>query len=90
MIRKGDDFTFVTTGRKIDANRGIIGLAPDGSVFGGYDDIVFYYDDPITPEERRELAEYMIAQWAAFAKADRIRAVMGAEIISETPLHNRK
>ena len=23
-------------------------------------------------------------------KADRIRAVMGAEIISETPLHNRK
>ena len=51
----------LSTGKEVSANCGIIGLSPDGRVFGGYDDA--RVDEKLTPHERRELADYMIAKW---------------------------
>jgi hypothetical protein len=67
----GDTVKF-RNGRKEYANCGIIGIAPDGSLSGGYDDgfggIEGYEDNPVlNRKERVELAEYMIIQWKKFA-----------------------
>lgn len=74
----GDTVKF-TTGRTRYANGGIIGLGPDLTVSNGYDGGFFQprhdwqsqeeYEEigeALTPEEQIELADYMIAKWAAF------------------------
>ncbi len=63
----GDDVKF-RAGRTAYANLGIIGLSKDGDTFitsGGYD-AIFPDGEPLTKEERLELAAYMINQWALF------------------------
>jgi len=66
-----DTVTF-STGKERYANCGIIGLAPDGEVTQGSDggfwarEEAEYRDDPLTPAERLELADYMIERWKMF------------------------
>ena len=59
MKIEGDTMTMLD-GTTYYANRGIIGLCPRLSLFEGYDG-GFDYDMP--EKHRREIAEYMIAQW---------------------------
>ena len=80
MTITGDKVIFETIGREIYANGGIIGLAPDQNVFGGYDESfdVWYedwmeglehYDTSVfNRQERLELADFMIARWQEFRK----------------------
>jgi hypothetical protein len=71
-MRVDGDAVRFRTGRVEYANCGIIGIAPDGSVSGGYDDGFgakdAFADMPcLSKKERVELAEYMICQWQKFA-----------------------
>jgi len=61
----GDTVVF-STGRRVYANCGIIGLNPDLKVSEGYDGL-FNDGDGLIAEERKELAAYMIEQWKKFA-----------------------
>jgi hypothetical protein len=57
------------TGREEYANRGIVGIDPDGQISGGYDGGFAHSDEePMTNSERAELAAYMIILWESFAK----------------------
>ncbi len=78
-IRSENGIQLESTGRIIYANRGIIGVDPNGDVFGGYDDEVWAAgiqkewdedDPPFTREERIELADYMIGLWTAYKERD--------------------
>jgi hypothetical protein len=66
-----DTVTFSTSTERY-AHRGIIGLSPEMTVTEGYDGRFWsreeaeYRDDPLTPAERVELADYMIEQWKTF------------------------
>lgn len=74
MKIEGDTIIF-TSGRKRDANNGIIGIGADMDVSEGYDG-GFYTgpdgeewhneEDRLTKEDLLELAEYMIDQWTKF------------------------
>lgn len=67
MKRIGDHYVLSTTGRQFYANRGLIScVAIQGGfeIGEGYDGDVSV--DDWTPEERAELADFMIAQWQAF------------------------
>lgn len=67
-----------STGREKNAHGGIIGLSPDMQVTDGYDGEFYrpkesWMDDDdyseyvrLTPEERVELADYMITAWKRF------------------------
>ena len=66
---------FESTGRTLIASEGIIGLAPNGDVYSGWDEILFEHlplmpkapkTDDLNPAELIELADYMIARWQAF------------------------
>lgn len=68
----GDTAYFESTGREEGAVFGIIGLCvalPDGGVFQGYDS-GFVYDEPLTAEERNELADFMIEKWNQYRTSD--------------------
>jgi hypothetical protein len=73
-----DDKVVLSCGTEIAANRRIIGIDMAGNVFEGYDGRLGGYrdnpdpdeEDPIyvdredfTDQERRELAEVMVARW---------------------------
>lgn len=82
MERIDDDHYSLSSGREFYACRGIIGLDPDGPyVYEGSDGELhdeadnFHadhygtapdHDDRWTPEERRELADFMIAAWQRY------------------------
>lgn len=62
----------LSSGRSFRANRGILGLAPDGDdLYEGYDGMVDEWDllpeseeqPPLTRAERLEIAEMMIVRW---------------------------
>ncbi len=68
-MRIDDDEVKFRNGRSSHANLGIIGLGKDGDNFitsGGYDD-AFPDGEPLTKNERVELAEHMIIQWKLYA-----------------------
>jgi hypothetical protein len=69
MKSKPDTIIFETTGREVYANNRIIGIDHAGRVSDGYDGgfIEYAYDEPVTKEERLELAMYMIARWTRYA-----------------------
>jgi len=52
----------LTTGTEIYANCGILGISPRG-ITEGYDGDI---DADLTPEERKEVAAFAIAQWQAW------------------------
>jgi len=59
-----DGLLFETTGRRINANNEIIGINPNGDIYEGYDRGIDSQE--MTPEEREELANYMISLWNKF------------------------
>jgi len=68
MKSKPDRIIFETTGREAYANNRIIGIDHTGRVSDGYDGcFIEYGDEPVTKEERLELAMYMIARWTRYA-----------------------
>ncbi len=54
----GDDLIF-STGKRVYANNGIVGISPAGQIFEGYDGVI----EKLTPSEKSELADYAILQW---------------------------
>ena len=60
------------SGKRVYAFGGIIGLWPDGSISGGYDQKIDKswnteteeLEDILTPEMKRELAECMVEKWS--------------------------
>lgn len=61
---------YFSSGRTAYCNAGIIGIDPDLELSEGYDggfSIDPYNTGPITPDERREMAEYMIDLWRRYA-----------------------
>lgn len=58
----GNTVTF-SSGRKVYANNGIIGLSPDLRVSEGYDG---GFDEDLTLYERVELGKYMVDKWMQF------------------------
>lgn len=69
------DWVEFSTGRVSYANFGVIGLGDDLTVSHGADGGFWAPDyegeDALTPEERVELADYMIERWTAFRAAAR-------------------
>ena len=71
MKIKGDDLIF-SSGRKEYANCGLVGLSfrqGEFTISGGYDDGIWpdtWRDDPMSKEDLRELADYMIDLWTEF------------------------
>lgn len=63
MENKGDDLIF-STGTVVYANRGIIGISEELSVYGGYDNGI--EEEELTKEELIELADFMIERWQSF------------------------
>lgn len=63
-----------SSGKTRAFNQGIVGLGPDDTVSAGFDNYVWDVesgdanasDDPLTPDDLIELADFMIAQWSAF------------------------
>jgi hypothetical protein len=71
MILTDDGYKFECTGRGFYANNCIVGIAPDTdgtgvSISEGYDGGIDI--DDMTPEEKIELADYMINLWQQFKK----------------------
>ena len=61
----------LSTGKVLEANRGIIGLNSDMEVHGGYDEILYirgemYNEVELTVLEQIELADYMIGLWTKY------------------------
>lgn len=73
MQIEGDDVIF-STGKRMSANCGVIGISPKGGVTEGWDGGFFdpeaaakWDEDPeLTPSECVELADYMIERWQEF------------------------
>lgn len=64
MKIEDERYLVFSTGRRETANLGIVGLGPDLTISEGYDG--GFNERDWTPDERRELADYMIAQWTAY------------------------
>lgn len=62
----GIAYAVFSSGRRSYVNNGIIGISPEGKIYVGYDGS---FDFDLTPEERQELADYMIEQWTKFKNA---------------------
>ena len=68
MAKKIEDGFKLSTGKSIYANRSILGIGfHNGKItpFTGFDGGV---DEDLTPEEKRELAEYAIGLWKKYGK----------------------
>lgn len=64
------DTIILSTGRTMYANCGIIGIDPELNVSQGYDGQLFRFgENSLTPEERREISDYMIDLWTRFGEA---------------------
>lgn len=72
MKVKGSEVILEATGRRLYAYGGVIGLGPQYGnpnvvvAHYGYDGELTEYEKPLTVEERRELAEYMVTRWKDF------------------------
>ncbi len=65
----GGSFQFENTGRYASAHAHIIGIDDELNTFAGYDNQFDADGDPpneLTPDERRELADFMIARWTEY------------------------
>lgn len=58
------DGIVLNSGKRIYANNSIIGLSPDLSLYGGYDEFIESYE--FTKDERKEISGYMIDLWKKF------------------------
>lgn len=58
-------FVWEGSGRRAEANRGLVSVDAAGRLYDGYDSS-FVDEEKLTPQERTELADFMIARWTAF------------------------
>ena len=65
MKLEGDDLIF-SSGKKVYANHGIIGISPELKISEGYDGDI--EDKDFTCAEKLELADYAIKLWQDWAK----------------------
>ena len=65
------DYLIFSSGKKVYANCGIVGMGPNLSEpTGGYDHSLTY-EDELSPDEIRELSDFMVALWQQYgASAD--------------------
>mgnify|MGYP001607305997 CR=1 FL=1 len=68
MEQHGDDVLVLSSGKRIYANRGILGIRDgDNTIYDGYDGEVWSGGDQcLTHAERAEIADYMIALWQRY------------------------
>lgn len=63
----GEEIT-LSSGKVINANKGIVGLGIDGCIYGGYDNIIDnaeWWEKELTSSEIIEIADLMITRWQA-------------------------
>ena len=60
-----DDIT-LSTGKTVYANRGIIGLDPEGDITYGYDGD--FSSDKLSKEEKMEIADYQVKLWTSYLR----------------------
>jgi hypothetical protein len=72
----GDGYT-LSSGRRLYASRGIVGINPEMEVYEGYDGKIYTgpsYYPAATPgwshEEKCELADFMISLWTKFKASE--------------------
>ena len=67
MKREGNMYRLASN-RTFYAYDGIVSVHPGGHLTEGYDSRVSeFHDEPLTFEERREIADEMIARWSKWA-----------------------
>lgn len=72
MARIEEQTLIFSTGRRLSAQRGVMGISPSLEVFQGHGGVLvpsepFLDDnDALTDLERIELADFMVGQWQAF------------------------
>ena len=59
-----NDDVIMDDGTRYSANGGVIGLSPSLEIYEGYDGGFDDYGNKLTLEHRKELAAYMVLQWA--------------------------
>ena len=63
----------LTTGTRLQANEGIIGINHKLNVYEGFDGPIcagYLNEIKLTKEERKELADYVIDKWRQFAERE--------------------
>jgi hypothetical protein len=69
-----DDYVVFSTGKRLYAFTGTLGINEDGDTNYGYDgDFPESLNDALTTDERQELSTYMIALWTKYAEQSAIR-----------------
>jgi hypothetical protein len=71
MRATDNDHFVLDSGRVFYAHQGVIGLGPDpNNIYDGYDGNIYgefgQSADALSPSERIEIADYMIARWSAY------------------------
>lgn len=92
MKRTKDGYQ-LSTGRRVEANEGllcpmddgVLAEGHDGTVDGGWGDGEDCIEPALAPEERREIAEHMIARWQAWAVPSATREERYAALIAVHP-----
>lgn len=70
MKRADDTHYELSTGRKLYAYDGVIGLSPGKQeLFEGWDGWLGETGGRLTDAEKREIAEFMIAEWRRWGEA---------------------
>lgn len=65
----GNDGLILSTGKRLYAHCGIIGINPEGLLFNGYDSGL--EDEKLNLEEKIELAEYAITLWKEYIQRNK-------------------
>jgi hypothetical protein len=73
MQFKNDEF-ILSSGRKIYAHRGIVGIGPGLELSQGYDGGINWppqdwHEEKLTAEDAHELADMMLRRWAIFKES---------------------
>jgi hypothetical protein len=61
----------LSTGKKVYAGFGVIGISPDNTIYEGFDSRLHDHQKELTNAEIIELAEYMQERWKEVADARR-------------------
>ena len=62
-MRIEGDSVILSSGKKLYANRGIIGLTTDLNITTGYDGGLVEDRGDLTPEDYIEISDYMVSRW---------------------------
>lgn len=62
------DYLVFSTGRRVLAHAGVLGIDAELKTFHGYDGEIGEFEDELTERERLELAELVIRRWRHYAR----------------------